>query len=60
MKQLISLRINKILLNKIDEQCDEHNAKSKYTFHDGTHYYFNGRKSRADIIEEALKDYFEN
>ena len=59
MKQLISLRINERLLNQIDEECAAHNEKSKYTFSDGTHVYFNGRKSRADVIEEALKEYFE-
>lgn len=59
MKQLISLRIREDLLAKVDKECAAHNEKSKYTFSDGTYHYFNGHKSRADIIEEALKEYFE-
>ena len=59
MKQLISLRIKQELLKKVDEECDAHNEKSKYTFSDGRYHYFQGHKSRADIIEEALKEYFE-
>ena len=60
MKKLISLRIDERLLNQIDEECAAHNKESKYTFLDGSSYYFGGHKSRADVIENALKEYFQS
>ena len=57
-KQLISIRLRTDLLKKVDALCQTHNKESKHVWYDGSYYYQDDYKSRADVIEDALKKYF--
>lgn len=62
-KKLISVRINKDLLDKIEEIKQSENNKKMFKFEftrTGRVYYFGGFTSTADVIEQALQFYFDN
>ena len=57
-KKLISIRLSEKLLKQLDDVCSEHNKKDKFVFYDNVIHYRHGYKSRADVIEDALRQFF--
>ena len=61
-KKSISIRLDDVLVSKMDLLCRSHNRQSNFLTTSHRKYYasyLGGYLSRADVIEEALKLLFE-
>lgn len=61
-KQLISIRIKKTTLRKVEDYRHTKNASTLWTTPNRKYYNssLGGYCSRCDVIEQALKEFFEN